>query len=309
VVVMNQHRVSQSNYMGTYYGRYTRFGMGNSQSRSKTIGDVVFMNQGRTVMRFNQIADPSGVVRLAKSIRKNIVQALKTEEKRNTQLLKESEMNAKAKEKLFKRKKIQTSVVVVCRQCNNENQSGSQFCNNCGTNLGHQAEGTEMPQSYEPSIKEDNFLECVLPEYGMKINYPATWYRGNKEDLKGTLVAAFRSFKESRSDPFLETVGISIIPIDTKVSKNITPQMCADSTIQSFKKKNSNFVLLESIATTVSGLPAQQAVFISGGKKFLYVFTPKADKVYLIIYMSTPEKYLKFLSVVEQMIASFEFIS
>jgi hypothetical protein len=55
VVVMNQHRVSQSNYMGTYYGRYARFGMGNTQSRSKTIGDVVFIRQGIPVIRFNQI--------------------------------------------------------------------------------------------------------------------------------------------------------------------------------------------------------------------------------------------------------------
>jgi len=85
--------------------------------------------------------------------------------------------------------------------------------------------------------------------------------------------------------------------------------MCADSTMQSFKKKNSDFVLLESTATTVAGLPAQQTVFMAGGKKYLYVFTPRADKLYLIIYVSVPEKYLKFLSIVEQMIASFEFIS
>jgi hypothetical protein len=42
VVVMNQHRVSQSNYTGTSYGRYARFGRGSTQSRSKIVGDVVF---------------------------------------------------------------------------------------------------------------------------------------------------------------------------------------------------------------------------------------------------------------------------
>ena len=46
--------------MGTYYGRYVRLGTGNTQSRSKTIGDVVFMHKGTAVMRFNQIADPQG---------------------------------------------------------------------------------------------------------------------------------------------------------------------------------------------------------------------------------------------------------
>jgi hypothetical protein len=331
VVIMNQHRVSQSNYMGTYYGRYVRFGTGNTRSRSKTIGDVVFMHKGTAVMRFNQIADPQGVARLAKSVKKNVIQYLKNEEKKNKQL--EREKEKKAKERPSKQGKLLGSVVV-CHQCKNENQTGSQFCsscgiklqnicpncgknnpedsafcNNCGSKLGVQTTGIETPQSYEASIKEDNFLECVLPEYDIKINYPATWHKIDKQDLKGTLVVAFSSFKESRSDPFLETVGISVIPISTELSKSITPQACAESTFQSFKKKNSDFVLLESIATTAGGLPAQQAVFIAGGRKYLYVFTPIADKVYLIIYMSTPEKYLKFLSIVEQMIASVEFKS
>jgi hypothetical protein len=89
VVVMNQHRVSQSNYMGTYYGRYIRFGTGSTQSRSKTVGDVVFMRQGTPIIRFNQIADPHGVVRLAKSVRRSVTQALKIEEKKNKQLPRE----------------------------------------------------------------------------------------------------------------------------------------------------------------------------------------------------------------------------
>jgi hypothetical protein len=89
----------------------------------------------------------------------------------------------------------------------------------------------------------------------------------------------------------------------------LNPQRCAGSTIESFKKKNSDFVFLESISTTLGGLPAQQVVFTAGGRMYLYVFTPRATKVYFIMYMSMPEKYLKFLPVVEQMITSFEFIS
>jgi len=332
VVVMNQHRVSQSNYMGTYYGRYVRFGTGNTQSRSKTIGDVVFMRRGVSVIRFNQIADPHGVARLAKSARRNIVQYLKNEEKKRGQLQRENERNTK--ERPFRQRKTQKSVVV-CSQCKNENQQDSRFCNycgaklqntcpscgannlarsafcsQCGSKLGLQTRDTETTStSYEPSIKEDNFLECVLPEYDIKINYPATWYKADKQDLKPPLAVVFRSSKETSSDPFLESVGISIIPVSANLTKSLTPQMCADSTIQSFKEKNSDFVLLESTTTTLAGLPAQQVVFMAGGKKYLYVFTPRGDKVYLIVYVSMPEKYLRFLSIVEQMIASFEFIS
>ena len=45
-------------------------------------------------------------------------------------------------------------------------------------------EGIEtVPPSYEPSIMEDNFLECVLPEYVIKMNYPSTWHQVDKQDL------------------------------------------------------------------------------------------------------------------------------
>src|SRR5829696_6413204 len=329
MVVTNQHRVSQSNYMGTYYGRYTRFGVGNTQSRSKTIGDVVFMRQGRPVIRFNQIADPHGVVRLAKSVKRNVVQSLKNEEKKSQQLQMENERDKK--ERPFRRTQ---GSVVLCRQCKNENQQGSKFCNNCGTKLqnscpscgtdnpensafcgkcgsklGLRTEDTKITPESESNITEDNFLECVLPEYDIKIKYPATWHRIDKQDLKPPVVIAFRSSKETSSDPFLESIAISVLPVSSDLGKSLTPQKCADSTIQSFKKKNSDFVLLESTAITVAGLPAQQVVFTASGRKYLYIFTPRANRVYFIIYVSMPEKYLKFLSTIEQMITSFKFVS
>jgi Double zinc ribbon len=330
VVVMNQHRVSQSNFTGTSYGRYARFGTGSTQSRSKTVGDVVFMRQGRPAVRFNQIADPHGVVRLAKSAKRNITQVLKTEEKRNKQVQRERD----TVERPHKGGRVQRSVVI-CSQCKNENQKDSKFCNNCGANLqnpcskcgknnlensafckqcgskfGFQVlEETKTTLSSEPSIVEDNFLECMQPEFDIKIKYPATWHRIDKQDLKPPLVLAFRSSKETRSDQFLETMGISVLQVSADLSKNLTPQSCAESTIQSFKEENSDFVLLESTTTTLAGLPAQQVVFTAGGKKYLYVCTPRANKVYFIMYVSKPEKYLKFLSIIEQMVTSFEFIS
>ena len=57
VIVINQHRVSQSDHMGTYYGRYARFGMGSSKSRSKIVGDVVFMRQERQDIVFSKVVD------------------------------------------------------------------------------------------------------------------------------------------------------------------------------------------------------------------------------------------------------------
>ena len=43
ILVMNQRRVSQSSYMGTSTGRYTRFGYGTGRSTGISVGDLVFM--------------------------------------------------------------------------------------------------------------------------------------------------------------------------------------------------------------------------------------------------------------------------
>ena len=60
-----------------------------------------------------------------------------------------------------------------------------------------------------------DFLECVLPEYGLKISYPTTWEKVNKTNLRPPLVIGFRRPRENHSDPFLESVGIAIIDISS----------------------------------------------------------------------------------------------
>jgi PsbP-like protein len=84
ILVMNQHRISQSSYMGTSTGRYARFGHGSSRSEGTSVGDLVFMYQGRPYIIFKQITDPNGVARLAKSTRKQLLTAIKAAEKFST---------------------------------------------------------------------------------------------------------------------------------------------------------------------------------------------------------------------------------
>jgi hypothetical protein len=135
-----------------------------------------------------------------------------------------------------------------------------------------------------------------------KIKYPATWHKIDKQDLKPPLVVAFGSSKETPTDTFLESVGIGVVPVTADLGTGLTPEKCADSTINNFKEKQRDFALLESTPTTAADLPAQQAVFTASGRKYLYVFTPRGNRVYFIIYVTMPEKYSKFLSVIEQMI-------
>jgi hypothetical protein len=71
IVVMNQRRVSQSSGYGSYgRSRYHIAGTSGSRSTGITIGDIVFISQGRPFITFNQIQDPRGLVKLVKSISK-----------------------------------------------------------------------------------------------------------------------------------------------------------------------------------------------------------------------------------------------
>ena len=78
--------------------------------------------------------------------------------------------------------------------------------------LSLQTNDTKTTTSFsEPGVTEVNFLECVLPEYDIKIKYPATWHKIDKQDLKPPLVVAFMLSKETGTDTFLESVGIGVI--------------------------------------------------------------------------------------------------
>ena len=71
VIVMNQKRISQSNRSGGYgRSKYHIAGTGTSSSTGVTIGNVVFVSQGKPIITFYNIQDPRGLVKLVKSISK-----------------------------------------------------------------------------------------------------------------------------------------------------------------------------------------------------------------------------------------------
>jgi ribosomal protein L40E len=327
ITIMNQHRVSQSEHMGVYSGRYARFGMGNSTSRSKTIGDVVFMIDGRPIIVFGQIADPHGVARLAKSSRKQILQRIKEIEKENYKS--QREMEKTTKQKTVSRKGI------ICGQCNHNNPQRAKFCNSCGSKLEqlycYKCGAINPPNSAycnecgnnlqsiieysstndqifdnitEESIIEDNFLEYQSPDYNFKINYPATWEKKDKDLPNDLIKVFFLSPSENSIDPYLESLSIAV----QEISENYTLDDWIEAGIQDMKNKHSDFVLIESLPTTISNLIAHQFVYTEDVYQSLCVATKKVNSIYFILYKAQEEKYFKFLSVIEQMISSFEFI-
>jgi hypothetical protein len=57
-----------------------------------------------------------------------------------------------------------------------------------------------------------NYLQHILREYGLRIDYPITWEKVTT-NLPKPLVIGFRRPLEANQDPFLESVGIAVIPI------------------------------------------------------------------------------------------------
>jgi hypothetical protein len=148
VVVMNKHSIRKGTYVST--GRYTRIGTGTSTGKS--IGDVVFIYQGKPVITFYQIGDPAGLAKLAKTARKSILDRLKMEEK-----AKIAADRAAAKPKP---KKAPTSgSSLACSQCSNENPADAKFCNGCGKAL-----SSTCPKCQKVNAQGASFCaECGLP--------------------------------------------------------------------------------------------------------------------------------------------------
>jgi hypothetical protein len=68
---MNQKSISQSTGHASYgRSKYHIAGTGSNRSTGITIGDVVFVSQGRPFITFNQVQDPHGLAKLIKSISK-----------------------------------------------------------------------------------------------------------------------------------------------------------------------------------------------------------------------------------------------
>jgi ribosomal protein L37E len=125
---MNQHRASESQHTGYYSGMYySRFGYGSGSSTSKTVGDVVFLYQGRPAIVFRQIADPYGIARLAKAERKRILGMIKATQKIQTQ-------RERVKKTVTKNSE-QRQGQAICARCGFINDKASNYCSKCGFNL------------------------------------------------------------------------------------------------------------------------------------------------------------------------------
>lgn len=305
IVVMNQHRISQSSHMGTYTGRYARVGYGTSRSTGISIGDVVFMYQGRPYIIFEQIADPNGVARLAKSTRKQLLTAIKATSQKVSKTTKINiEENASVNNK-----------IVNCPRCSSSNLKDSRYCKNCGFRIDNKITDTNIGQSNTSTtqVNENELLTYKSTSYKMKIDYPINWTKV-EQGLGKPLVIAFNSPKEDVYDRYLENVGIGI----EQVSKQITLDQFVQFTVNDAKNKNlPDFKIIESVPTSLSGMSAHRLICDNQGYTNQWLFMIKSNEssndnnnnaVYEILYQAETTKFPIYLPIAQKMINSFEFI-
>ena len=74
VVVKDKRRSTSTQRIGVYTGKIADLlgviGVGVSKSKSETIGDVMFIREGRALVRFTGISDPDGIKRLVEVLKK-----------------------------------------------------------------------------------------------------------------------------------------------------------------------------------------------------------------------------------------------
>jgi len=125
VAVTNRYRVSQGQNYGVFTGqRYgsmrSGFYTSTGNSKSTSIGDVVFICNGKPLIQLNQVSDPSGVTKLVQSARKHLLglQKIVIKAQKKNDVIQVDKINSK-----------------VCPDCNFKNPTSSKYCNQCGTKL------------------------------------------------------------------------------------------------------------------------------------------------------------------------------
>jgi eukaryotic-like serine/threonine-protein kinase len=155
-----------------------------------------------------------------------------------------------------------------------------------------------------------NYLQHILREYGLRIDYPITWEKVTT-NLPKPLVIGFRRPLEANQDPFLESVGIAVIPIPPAGESYSSVQILeyyTEKDITGLRAKLSDFELIESEPTMLKSKPAHRFVYIERKTKNLVISFVRWDTVLNVCYRSKPETYEKYLPVAERMISSIEFM-
>lgn len=76
VVVTEKEHTTSSQRIGMYTGKLENIvgivGVGTSRTKSRTIGNLLFIREGRVLVKFTKISDPDGVKKLVEVLKRNL---------------------------------------------------------------------------------------------------------------------------------------------------------------------------------------------------------------------------------------------
>lgn len=330
---MNETSGRGTDFIGNYYlSSYYSIG----ESESHVIGDIEFVASGKPTIIFKQISDPQRLALVTKKIKEESIKTQKDENRNKIENSQQQEVETSPIEARVGQKNSSTNMICddcgsanplnsqfcnkcgrqllpKCNKCRHTNPVGALFCSQCGSKLNILTPDSTSPTvskstqstSVEQSISEDNFLEYTLPNYDLKINYPTTWTLIDKDFTDQFTKVIFLSPKEDPNDSFLDGLGIAV----QDLPPNTTIKDCVEVNIKDLQQHNADFSLLESTSTTLMGMSAHQLVYTDNGFKTLWLGAVRGDRAYYLIYRAQSNKYVKFLSVAQQMITSVELIN
>lgn len=121
VIIMNKKTSSHTNRIGNYMGARNlnmMTGIGTSTTKLNTVGDLVFIYEGKPFIKFMQISEPDGLDKLILSAKKQLVSLSSN--------LQKQQSNSES---------ISNDFDNICGKCSTSNLRNAKFCNNCGMKL------------------------------------------------------------------------------------------------------------------------------------------------------------------------------
>ncbi|CAN5394069.1 hypothetical protein BH18THE2_BH18THE2_32030 [soil metagenome] len=156
-----------------------------------------------------------------------------------------------------------------------------------------------------------NFLEYVLPEYNLKINYPTDWIKLDPE-LDPINIAFFPPSPKGTPFSIKDTEGLYIIIMNPSTGI-MTLEDWVNGNIEDMKLQFPDFTIHESFPRTIPStngrtIPAYQIVYSQSVLKTLLIMALKDEKSYQFNYTSDREHYERFYPVIHEMLSSIEFL-
>ena len=152
-----------------------------------------------------------------------------------------------------------------------------------------------------------NFLPYESPTCGIKAQYPSSWDKqenGTKQDTETDIVTFLPSAINSNA-------SLDILIDDISHEKGIDLAQYASDSISDLKQSLKDFKLVGSTTNNVlAGLPAYKSIYTYADHNTIFkdieIGVIKGDKVYVLTYEAGANEYDKYISIVQELINSFQ---